>query len=103
MIIELFSEGVIMNTSYISIIEVYMPKAVFLGPNFHYLAFSMMIKQLRHISIKAKYKGVNARFLDVIGKYTVCQLPLLDIMVILTPLLDILTPLFRISSVQLMT
>lgn len=26
-----------------------------------------------------------------------------DIMVILTPLLDILTPLFRISSVQLMT
>ncbi|MGJ1324140.1 hypothetical protein ACR780_15755 [Sphingobacterium faecium] len=27
----------------------------------------------------------------------------LDIMVILTPLLDILTPLFRISSVQLMT
>jgi len=31
------------------------------------------------------------------------HLSLLDIMVILTPLLDILTPLFRISSVQLMT
>ncbi|MNR53172.1 hypothetical protein D3C85_1731380 [compost metagenome] len=52
-----------------------MPKAVVLGPNFNYLAFSMMIKQLRHIRIKAKYKSVNARFLDVIGEYTECQLP----------------------------
>jgi len=69
-VIELLSEAVIVNTSYISIIEINMPKAVFLGPNFHYLAFSMVIKQLRHIRIKAKYKSVNTRFLDVIGKYT---------------------------------
>jgi hypothetical protein len=51
MVIELLGEIVILNTSYIGIIEIDMPKAVFFSPNFHYLALSMMVKKLGHIIV----------------------------------------------------
>ncbi|MGJ1323429.1 hypothetical protein ACR780_12105 [Sphingobacterium faecium] len=49
-------------------------------------------------SIEILHSSINLKYF---GRFSFAQY--VDIMVILTPLLDILTPLFRISSVQLMT